>query len=142
MFGMTIPFDVMRPMRPAVMRVVLEAAAVNLFSGAGRDLRMRIVWLSIMAALVCHPARAHAKNFGVPRTDVHAIIVHTISGPSCTAGRVVYSRALGNAQRWKLFFDLHPFLGVHYVVDREGTVASSTPEDQIANHALGNNEGT
>ena len=85
---------------------------------------------------------AGASTNGPLRTEVHTIIVHAVSGPSCLLGRVVYSGAPGNAQRWKRFFDDHPFLGIHYVVDRDGTVLASTPENRQANHALGNNEGT
>lgn len=50
------------------------------------------------------------------------------------------SGAPGDAERWKAFFDTHPFLGIHYVVDREGVVLASTPEDRVANHALDNND--
>ncbi len=42
----------------------------------------------------------------------------------------------------RAFFDRHPFLGIHYVVDREGVVLASTPEHRVANHALDNNDTT
>lgn len=77
-----------------------------------------------------------------PERIVHTIIVYTISGPSCIGDRVVYSGAPGDAARWKRFFDAHPSLGIHYIVDRAGTVLSSTSEDRTANHALGHIEGT
>jgi N-acetyl-anhydromuramyl-L-alanine amidase AmpD len=95
-----------------------------------------ICGLSICAAI---PAVAHTS--GKPRKHVHTIIVHTVSGPQCEGGRVVYSGAPGDAARWKRFFDTHPFLGIHYVVDRAGRVLPSTPEEREANHALHNNEG-
>jgi N-acetylmuramoyl-L-alanine amidase len=101
------------------------------------------VTLALGTALACCTiAAAGASTNGPLRTEVHTIIVHAVSGPSCSFGRVVYSGAPGDAQRWKRFFDNHPFLGIHYVVDREGTVLPSTPENRQANHALGNNEGT
>jgi N-acetyl-anhydromuramyl-L-alanine amidase AmpD len=94
------------------------------------------------AVPLCFAPEGGAHTLGATRSEVHTIILHTISGPSCTGDRVVYSGASGNAERWKRFFDNHPFLGVHYVVDREGRVASSTPENRTANHALSNNYGT
>ena len=102
--------------------------------------RIRALAASTATLLCC--GAAEATTTGVPRTNVHTIIVHAVSGPSCLLGRIVYSGAPGNAQRWKRFFDNHPFLGIHYVVDRDGVVLASTPEDRTANHALGNNDGT
>jgi N-acetylmuramoyl-L-alanine amidase len=90
-------------------------------------------------ALYC---TASATTSGVRRTEVHAIIIHTISGPRCVDGHVVYSGAPGDAVHWKQFFDQDRVLGVHYIIDRVGSVVASTPEDRTANHALGNNEGT
>jgi hypothetical protein len=85
---------------------------------------------------------ASATISGPSRAQVHSIIVHAISGPSCVGGRVVYSGAPGDAARWKRFFDGHPFLGIHYVVDRSGQALASTPENRDANHARDNNAGT
>jgi N-acetylmuramoyl-L-alanine amidase len=98
--------------------------------------------LVVSCALVLCAPRASAHTSGVLRTRVHTIIVHAVSGPRCDGGRVVYSGGPGDAARWKRFFDDHPFLGIHYVVDRSGTVLASTPEDREANHARRNNEGT
>jgi hypothetical protein len=83
-----------------------------------------------------------ARKFGPSRADVHTIIIHAVSAPACVAGRVVYSGAPGDAMRWKRFFDAHPVLGIHYIVDRSGIVAISTPENQAANHARGHNDGS
>jgi len=100
-------------------------------------------WLALMygAGLVAS-SEASAAMAGAPRSKVHGIIIHSVSGPSCSGNRVVYSGAPGDAQRWKRFFDHHPFLGIHYIVDRSGTVATSTTEYRTANHALGHNDGT
>ena len=53
-----------------------------------------------------------------------------------------FSGAPGDATRWKRFFDTHPFLGIHYIVDRGGHVLTSTPEERQANHALDANAGS
>lgn len=83
---------------------------------------------------------AAATTSGPRRDAVDSIIVHAISGPHCAGGQLAFSGAPGDAERWKRFFDRHPFLGIHYVVDREGVVLASTPEQWVANHALDNND--
>lgn len=83
---------------------------------------------------------AEATTSGPRREAIDTVIVHAISGPACDHGELRFSGAPGDAQRWKAFFDRHPFLGIHYVVDREGVALASTPEERIANHALDNND--
>src|ERR1700693_539305 len=101
---------------------------------------VRIVVASAMSlALV---GSAEATTSGPRRDAVDTIIVHAISGPSCANGELKFSSAPGDAERWKAFFNRHPFLGIHYVVDREGVTLASTPEDRVANHALDNNDTT
>lgn len=101
------------------------------------------VRLALLAIVLCGLAStAEAVSSGARRTVVDTIIVHAISGPDCRRGELVFSGAPGDAQRWKTFFDRHPFLGIHYVVDREGVVLASTPEDRVANHARANNDTT
>jgi N-acetylmuramoyl-L-alanine amidase len=85
---------------------------------------------------------AYATTRGAPRSHIHTIVVHAVSGPACVGGQVVYSGAPGDAERWKRFFDVHPFLGIHYVVDRAGKALASTPESREANHARDAKDGT
>lgn len=119
-----------------------------MLTGCFRDIRLSIwsVFMSLfLCALValCNPAEILGGTLGQPRNgNVHTIIIHAISGPKCSGTQVVFSGASGSAADWKRFFDRHPFLGIHYIVDRSGEIAPSTPEDRQANHALGNNDGT
>jgi hypothetical protein len=83
---------------------------------------------------------AGATTSGPRRDSIDSIVIHAISGPHCAHGQLAFSGAPGNAERWKRFFDNHPFLGIHYVVDREGVILASTPEERVANHALDNND--
>ena len=100
----------------------------------------RILMAGAMSLALLGPAGATTSG---PRRDtIDSIIVHAISGPHCSRGELAFSGAPGDAERWKRFFDSHPFLGIHYVVDREGMVLASTPEQRIANHALDNNDTT
>lgn len=85
------------------------------------------------------PNQADAKISGKTRTTVNRVIIHSIGGPSCNNGTVVYSPADGDAKRWIGFFNRHKVLGIHYVIDKSGWIEAGVPENQIANHAKGNN---
>ena len=100
--------------------------------------------LGCIAALAHTATNAVATTSGAPRARTDTIIVHAISGPlqECPRGKLEFSGAPGDAKRWKTFFDRHPFLGIHYVVDRDGRVEASTPEHRKANHALGASESS
>lgn len=101
----------------------------------------RIAIACAVLAAIASPAVAGSK--GTERTaPVDTIVIHAVSGPSCSNGEIRFSGGPGDATRWKRFFDNHPFLGIHYVVDRAGVALASTPEDRVANHARGNNATT
>jgi N-acetylmuramoyl-L-alanine amidase len=85
---------------------------------------------------------ASATTSGGRRDIIDGVIVHAISGPHCADGHLAFSGAPGDAERWKRFFDHHPFLGIHYVIDRDGIVLPSTPERRIANHTKDSNDST
>jgi N-acetyl-anhydromuramyl-L-alanine amidase AmpD len=85
---------------------------------------------------------SHAKTSGKTRTEVNRVIIHSIGGPSCKNGSVVYSSANGDAKQWIEFFNRHEVLGIHYVIDKNGNAEAGVPENQIANHAKGNNTDT
>lgn len=94
-------------------------------------------------ALSSAVATVSARTSGPPQPPIDTIVIHTISGPRCsTEGKLEFSGAEGDAATWKGFFEAHPLLGIHYIVDREGNVEASIPETQVANHALGRNLGS
>jgi len=105
-------------------------------------LRLTSFAVALLATLAVPLVAAQAVTSGPRRSGIDTIIVHAISGPECRRGQLAFSGAPGDAQRWKRFFDGHPFLGIHYVVDRDGVVLASTPEDRVANHAQANNDRT
>jgi N-acetylmuramoyl-L-alanine amidase len=110
----------------------------------GLALVLRCIALLALASmsLPAFTSPAAATTRGAPRSNIHTIVVHAVSGPACVGGKVVYSGAPGDADRWKRFFDGHPFLGIHYVVDRDGKALASTPESREANHARDAKDGT
>jgi hypothetical protein len=92
--------------------------------------------------LLALPASSLAKTSGASRTKVDKHIIHAIGGPHCSDDNksVVFKPVKGDVRLWKKYFDEHDVLGIHYVVDRAGKVAASMPEEQVANHAKGDNE--
>jgi N-acetyl-anhydromuramyl-L-alanine amidase AmpD len=82
---------------------------------------------------------AHAKARGPKRNAVAEIVIHATGGPSCQGGRVVFSPA-GDVQRMKRFFEASGLVSIHYIVGRDGTVAASVPEDEVAVHTIGHND--
>lgn len=81
-----------------------------------------------------------AKTDGPPRDRVSMVIVHAIGGPTCRDGTVRFTPAGGSAEFWKGYLESHEDYGIHYVIGRDGVVAKSIPEMQVAIHAQGHND--
>jgi N-acetylmuramoyl-L-alanine amidase len=100
-------------------------------------MRMRSVLFSLSLAFAFHSS--YAKNDGPKRAYTKIIVIHAIGGPACKADGTFFSKVGGNAESWQIYFAKDPILSIHYIVDREGRVAADVPDDEVANHALGNN---
>jgi N-acetyl-anhydromuramyl-L-alanine amidase AmpD len=100
-----------------------------------RDFTASVVTASIL--LVCGPV--DARSSGPRRTQaIDMVVIHSTGGPTCDAstGRPVWVKAGTLAEDIRLI-EAHPKLGIHYMIDRDGTVRRSVPEDQIAYHVFG-----
>ena len=97
-------------------------------------------WLMLIYAtiLVIKPSLP-AKTSGPTRSTVDKVIIHTTGGPTCKNNIVVFTPS-GTVSGMKDYFEKHPTLGIHYIVGKKGEIEASIPEEQIANHALGNNQ--
>jgi N-acetyl-anhydromuramyl-L-alanine amidase AmpD len=80
-----------------------------------------------------------AGTRGPKRRTVSEIIVHATGGPVCQGGRVRFTPA-GDLERMQRFFAASPVVSIHYIVGRDGRVAASVPEDEVAVHTRGHNE--
>jgi len=87
---------------------------------------------------------AMAKDSGPARDVIDKIIIHTIGGPNteCPNGKLDFSGAGKDAAFWKGYFEKHEVLGVHYIIDKAGTQIESISIDEVANHALGQNQAS
>ena len=104
-----------------------------------KRLQLIAVCCCVMQVATVSEAKSNA-NSKIRPVAVDSIVLHAVGGPYCKHGRVVYSGAPGDANRWRIFFEQHKLLGIHYIVDRRGRVLSSISVDRVANHALGWNE--
>lgn len=95
--------------------------------------------LALMAALQLSPSDAEARGRGSRRSHVTEIIVHATGGPFCRSGQVVFSPS-GTGDSIKKFFEASASVSIHYIVDRDGRVLKSVPEDEIAIHAVHHND--
>jgi N-acetyl-anhydromuramyl-L-alanine amidase AmpD len=126
-----------RRLREVTVEVGRQEATVT----AETILRAFISLTLFSRTITLTPSETMAKSVGQRRTAVDTIVLHAIGGPECDKDRRVVFRGVGGTARgWKRYFEQHESLGIHWIVDRSGTTLPSTPENEVANHALGFNE--
>jgi N-acetylmuramoyl-L-alanine amidase len=80
----------------------------------------------------------HARKSGPARTQaIDMIVIHSTGGPTCDAktGKPMWVKA-GELEENMRTIEAHPKLGIHYMIDRDGTLRKSIPESQVAHHVL------
>ena len=101
-----------------------------------------MTWLTIcvlLAALGNAAGVAEARRNGKVRSQpIDLVVIHSTGGPTCDTktGKPIWVGAgtLGKNMR---HIEAHPKLGIHYMIDRDGTLRKSVPENQVAHHAFG-----
>ena len=82
---------------------------------------------------------AEARRSGKVRSQaIDMVVIHSTGGPTCDAktGKPIWVGA-GTLAKNMRHIEAHPKLGIHYMIDRDGTLRASVPEDQVAHHAFG-----
>jgi N-acetylmuramoyl-L-alanine amidase len=100
--------------------------------------RSSLVALLVSTALALSQDVAHARKTGPARTEpISMIVIHSTGGPTCDAksGKPIWVKA-GALEENMRVIEAHPKLGIHYMIDRDGTIRSSIPESQVAHHVL------
>ena len=95
---------------------------------------MRFAGPVLGLALLLVAADAVALRSGARRTrPVEFVVIHTTGGPTCDArtGRRVWVGA-GTLDEDLRNIEANPKLGIHYMIDRDGTLRSSVPEERVA----------
>jgi N-acetylmuramoyl-L-alanine amidase len=92
----------------------------------------------VLAALIVTAGDAEARRTGKVRTqEIDMVVIHSTGGPTCDAatGKPIWVKA-GTLADDMLKIEADPRLGIHYMIDRDGTLRASVPEDQVANHVF------
>jgi N-acetylmuramoyl-L-alanine amidase len=93
----------------------------------------------LLLALAVSSGVAQARRTGPARTEpIDMIVIHSTGGPTCDprSNRLIWVPA-GRLREDVREIEAHPKLGVHYMIDRDGTVVASVPEDRVAYHVFG-----
>jgi N-acetylmuramoyl-L-alanine amidase len=90
----------------------------------------------VATSLAVAAGGAMARRTGAERMQaIDMVVIHSTGGPTCDAatGHPIWVRAgtLGDNLR---LIEAHPVLGIHYMIDRDGTVRASVAEDKVAHH--------
>jgi N-acetylmuramoyl-L-alanine amidase len=81
---------------------------------------------------------ATARKSGPPRgVPIDMVVIHSTGGPTCDAqtGQPIWVPA-GEFETNMREIEAHPTLGIHYMINRDGTVRASVPEHQLAHHVF------
>ena len=90
----------------------------------------------LVTALALAAGDAQARKTGAIRTQpIDMVVVHSTGGPTCDAatGKPIWVGA-GTLDDNLRHIEAHPVLGIHYMIDRDGTLRTSVPEGQVAHH--------
>ncbi len=92
----------------------------------------------VSAALSVTAGDIQARRSGSVRTQViDMVVIHSTGGPTCDerTGKPIWVRA-GTLEDNLRQIEAHPKLGIHYMIDRDGRLRASVPEDQVAHHVF------
>jgi len=92
----------------------------------------------VLAALTVTASDAEARRTGSVRTKaIDMVVIHSTGGPTCDAstGKPIWVGAGTLAENLRNI-EADPKLGIHYMIDRDGTMRASVPEDQLVHHVF------
>ena len=81
---------------------------------------------------------ANATQIGALRlARIDMVVLHSTGGPTCDSAtnQLVWVKA-GTLESNMKVIEAHPKLGVHYMIDRDGTLRASVPEGRLAHHVF------
>ena len=95
-----------------------------------------VVWAVAVLAALAHDADAR-RNGGMRTQVIDMVVIHSTGGPTCDAGtgKPIWVSAGTLADNLSQI-ETHTTLGIHYMIDRDGTLRASVPEDQLAHHVF------
>jgi hypothetical protein len=92
----------------------------------------------LLTALTVQASDVAAQRYGNVRTQaIDMVVIHSTGGPTCdaTTGKPIWVGA-GTLEENLRNIEANPNLGIHYMIDRDGTLRASVPEGRMANHVF------
>jgi N-acetylmuramoyl-L-alanine amidase len=92
----------------------------------------------VLAALGFSAGDAEARRTGKIRTEaIDMVVIHSTGGPTCDAktGKPIWVKA-GTLEEDMRDIEANPNLGIHYMIDRDGTLRASVPENEMVHHVF------
>ena len=99
--------------------------------------KFALCWL-LLAALTVPLSDAEARRSGSPRKEaIDMVVIHSTGGPTCDArtDKPVWIGG-GTLDDNLRKIEANPNLGIHYMIDRDGTIRASVPEEQMVHHVF------
>ncbi len=98
--------------------------------------RAAIALLATLFAVAAGEGQAR-RNGPARGGPIDMVVIHSTGGPTCDAitGKPIWVGA-GTLQDNLQTIEAHPELGIHYMIDRDGTLRASVPEEQLAHHVF------
>jgi N-acetylmuramoyl-L-alanine amidase len=91
--------------------------------------------LAALFTLITYPAEAR-RSGGARSEKIDMVVIHSTGGPTCDpTGKPIWVPA-GKMEDNIREIEAHPKLGIHYMIDRDGTMRVSVPEAQVAHHVM------
>jgi len=90
----------------------------------------------VLVALTVPAGDAEARRTGKVRTEIiDMVVIHSTGGPTCDAatGKPIWVNA-GTLEENMRNIEADHNLGIHYMIDRDGTLRASVPEDKMVHH--------
>jgi len=104
-----------------------------------RTIKIKPALIALLLVALAIPATdAQARRTGGVRdVAIDMVVIHSTGGPTCDAatGKPIWVGA-GTLEENIRQIEAHPILGIHYMIDRDGTLRASVPEEQLAHHVL------
>lgn len=92
----------------------------------------------MLATLIIPSSDALAQRSGNIRNEVvDMVVIHSTGGPTCDAitGKRIWIGA-GTLEENIRNIEADRNLGIHYMIDRDGTLRASVPEDRLVHHVF------
>jgi hypothetical protein len=92
----------------------------------------------VLLAFTVPVSDVEARRTGnIRRQAIDMVIIHSTGGPTCDGitGKPIWVEA-GTLEDNMRLIEAHPLLGIHYMIDRDGTLRTSVREEEMVPHVF------